>query len=134
MNPALWIASFLLAVAACEAPADRAVIHVDSLGAVPDGETDSGPAIREAIYRAKSLGRPVTIKLSKGEYAIWPKNDTYDYQRFGMATGGEDRCCLVIDNAKDITFAGAGPATGDDAQCHDEAQTRRARPTAQGRL
>ncbi len=111
MNPALWIASFLLAVAACEAPADRAVIHVDSLGAVPDGETDSGPAIREAIYRAKSLGRPVNIKLSKGEYAIWPKNDTYDYQRFGMATGGEDRCCLVIDNAKDITFAGAGPET-----------------------
>ena len=87
------------------------IIHVDSLGAAPDGKTDAGPAIRQAIHRAKSLGKPATIQLSKGEYAIWPKNDTYEYRRFGMAAGGEQRCCLLIDHAEDITFAGEGPET-----------------------
>ena len=92
---------------------DAEIIHVDSLGAVPDGKTDSGPAIRKAIQRARSLGRPATIQLSKGEYAVWPKGDTYEYRRFGMVMGGEQRCCLVIDHAKDVTFTGMGYVSND---------------------
>ena len=81
--------------------ADR-VFHVRDFGAVPDGKTDSGDAIRAAIAAAVGAAgtaeAPVKVVLDAGTYRAG-----HDNQRRGY--------CFPIHQAAHLTVRGAGPAT-----------------------
>jgi len=97
----LAIASLAASGAAASAAESR-VFHVREFGAVPDGKTDSGDAIRAAIAAALAAAgtaeAPVEVVLDAGAYRA-----RHDNQRRGY--------CFPIHQAAHLTVRGAGPAT-----------------------
>ncbi len=71
------------------------VVHVRDFGAVPDGKTEAGNAIREAIRVATAAGPGGEVVLAAGTY------------RVSSAKG----YCFPIQRARDLTVRGAGAAT-----------------------
>lgn len=69
-------------------------LRVRDFGAVGDGKNDDGPAIREAIEAAKSLGEPVAVRFEPKTYRIAPRDDRW--------------CAFPIEDARDITLDGQG--------------------------
>ena len=77
------------------------VFHVRDFGAVADGRTESGAAIRAAISEAIVAGnrseRPVEIVLEAGTYLVRPERPRTD--------------CFLIRQATNLVVRGAGQAT-----------------------
>ncbi|MBM4091781.1 MAG: hypothetical protein FJ276_20495, partial [Planctomycetes bacterium] len=100
---AVTAAMAILAVDASPASAaERRVFHVRDYGAVPDGKTESGNAIRAAIAAAIAAAgtpdAPVEVVLEAGTYRV-----RHDSPRRGS--------CFPIHQATHVTVRGAGPAT-----------------------
>ena len=97
----LAIASLAASGAAASAAESR-VFHVREFGAVPDGKTDSGDAIRAAIAAAAAAAgtaeAPVEVVLDAGTYRVRHDNPRRGY-------------CFPIHQAAHLTVRGAGPAT-----------------------
>lgn len=70
------------------------VLDVSDFGAVGDGETDDGPAIRAALARAAQSGTPAQIRFDERVYRIGPRDDRW--------------CSFDIQNARDLTVDGRG--------------------------
>lgn len=69
--------------------------HVRDFGALPDGKTECGPAIREAIRAAIAAGPGGEVVLDGGVYRV----------------KAADRYCFRLLRAKDLTIRGAGAGT-----------------------
>ncbi len=82
----------LLAVLYCSA--GEVVWHIRDFGAKGDGVSDDGPVFRQALSKAKSLGRPVRLLLERKTYRI-------SYQKGNFFA-------LSLEDAKDITIDGRG--------------------------
>jgi hypothetical protein len=84
------------------AAAECRVFHARDFGAVPDGKTESGDAIRAALAAAIAAAgtseAPVEVVLEAGTYRV-----RHDNRRRG--------CCFPIHQAAHLTVRGAGPAT-----------------------
>jgi hypothetical protein len=82
--------------------AEGRVFHVRDFGAVPDGTTDSGDAVRAAIAAAVAAAgtaeAPVEVVLDAGTYRVRRGNPRHEY-------------CFPIHQAAHLTVRGAGPAT-----------------------
>lgn len=83
------------------AAAESRVFHVRDFGAVPDGKTDSGNAIRAAIAAAteaaKAADSPVEVVLEAGTYRVRPERPR--------------DACFLIQQASNLTVRGAGKET-----------------------
>ena len=83
------------------AASDTRVFRVRDFGAVADGRTESGAAIRaaisEAIAAGNRSGRPVEIVLDAGTYLVRPERPRTD--------------CFPIRQATNLVVRGAGKAT-----------------------
>lgn len=81
--------------------AEGRVFHVRDFGAVPDGTTDSGNAIRATIAAAMdaatAAGSPVEIVLAAGTYRVRPERPR--------------GACFPIHQAANLTVHGAGKDT-----------------------
>lgn len=71
------------------------VFHVDAFGAVPDGKTDSGPAIRQAFEAALQVPPPTEVRFSAGRYLASPIE-------------GDEGRTFVLEDARELTIAGEG--------------------------
>jgi hypothetical protein len=89
-----------LLTTACTAPGAREarkegpVFHVADFGAVGDGTTDDGPAIREAIGRAVEADGPATVRFEPKTYRVAPRYDRW--------------CAFAIEDARGVTLDGQG--------------------------
>jgi len=89
-----WLALAWPACGGEAAPARVYTVHVAEAGAVGDGKTDDGPAIREAIARAVAHNGPSTVCFDAKTYRIGPWNGRW--------------CALPMVNARDVTLDGGG--------------------------
>jgi len=102
--PAVLILA-IASLAANGSPASAAegrVFHARDFGAVPDGKTESGDAIRAALAAALAAAgtaeAPLEVVLDAGTYRV-----RHDNRRRS--------CCFPIHQAAHLTVRGAGPAT-----------------------
>lgn len=94
----LWILHALILAPPCLLAAEpTAIFHVRDFGAVADGKTDSGPAIREAIGSAMAAGTSAEVVLDAGTYRVRPD--------------ARQTSCFPIRGAADLVVRGAGPET-----------------------
>jgi hypothetical protein len=87
----------LLALIPSGASAQGAAVSARDHGALPDGEGDSGNAIREAIAAAMAGGPGSEVALEAGVYRVGPPGD-----------GGY---CFPVHEAQGLTIRGVGPET-----------------------
>jgi len=101
-TPSAWLRfSLLVALLLCPSrvtaePAPR-VFHVRDFGAVADGETESGAAIRTAIQAAIKAGPGTEVTLDAGTYRVKPL--------------APRDACLSIHGATNQVVRGAGRST-----------------------
>ena len=97
----LLCAALAYGAIATAAASDTRVFHVRDFGAVADGRTESGAAIRAAISEAIAAGntseQPVEIVLEAGTYLVRPERPRTD--------------CFPIRQAANLLVRGAGEAT-----------------------
>jgi hypothetical protein len=97
----LFCAAVAFGAMATATARDTRVFHVRDYGAVADGRTESGAAIRaaiaEAIVAGNTTGRPVEIVLEAGTYLVQPERPRTD--------------CFPIRQATNLVVRGAGKAT-----------------------
>jgi parallel beta-helix repeat protein len=75
------------------------VIYVDDYGAKPDEPAfDSGPAIRNALSKAKDLGYNIKVKFSKGIYYVAPETSGKEYVNSNF--------CFSVIKAEGLTLEG----------------------------
>jgi hypothetical protein len=68
------------------------VFRVEEYGAVADGATDAGPAIRRAIQAAAAFGERAEVRLGPGRYRVRAE--------------GNARICFPVVRAKNLTIRG----------------------------
>ncbi len=56
--------------------AEPVVLNVAAFGAAPDSGKDACPAVAAALERAKTIGKPVTIRFPKGRYDFYKAGAT----------------------------------------------------------
>jgi len=79
------------------------VVHVRDFGAVADGKTDSGNAIRAAIGAAMTSASGAEVVLEEGSYLVRPEEPA--------RPGGRRGPCFPIHGATNLVVRGAGPET-----------------------